>query len=129
VVAVLVDNAVTHGVGTVTVTARETSEALAVDVADEGETGAAQGAAEGAPEAGLFDGRAAGAHGHGIGLGLARRLAEAEGGRLRLSSASPTTFTLLLPAGPAAPLGELEPVAVTAQGDDPRQPGTALENA
>jgi signal transduction histidine kinase len=130
VLAVLVDNAVTHGVGTVTVTARETSDALAVDVGDEGEARAS--------EAALFDGRATSEQGHGIGLGLARRLAEAEGGRLRLSSASPTTFTLLLPArpagpagptGPAAPLGQLEPVAVPAQRDDPRQPGTTLENA
>ena len=97
ILAVLLDNAVTHGRGTVTVTARDAGEALAVDVADEG-----AGAADGAdPFA-----RRAGGSGTGIGLALARGLAEAEGGRLWLSKSAPTTFTLLLPsAEPALALG------------------------
>ena len=90
VVTVLLDNAAVHGRGMVTVTARETGGALAVDVADEG-------AGIDRSEAELFERRSPHAHGHGIGLALARSLAEAEGGRLRLTRPRPPTFTLLLP--------------------------------
>ncbi|NKQ55672.1 HAMP domain-containing histidine kinase [Amycolatopsis sp. K13G38] len=88
ILAVLLDNAVTHGRGTVTVTARDAGDALAIDVADEG-----PGLGH---DADPFARRAAGT-GRGIGLALARGLAEAEGGRLWLSRPSPATFTLLLP--------------------------------
>jgi signal transduction histidine kinase len=84
---VLLDNAVQHGAGTVTVTVRDAGGALAVDVADEG-----RGPSDG--------GRS---KGQGIGLGLARSLAEAEGGRLRLTRPAPPVFTLLLPGGPEEP--------------------------
>ncbi|MEU4252359.1 HAMP domain-containing sensor histidine kinase [Amycolatopsis sp. NPDC026612] len=86
VLGVLLDNAATHGRGTVTVLARDAGDALAIDVADEG------------PDLGETDPFASAPHGHGIGLRLARGLAEAEGGRLRLSRPDPPTFTLLLPA-------------------------------
>ncbi|MEV6830767.1 HAMP domain-containing sensor histidine kinase [Amycolatopsis sp. NPDC051102] len=93
VLGVLLDNAATHGRGTVTVVARDAGDALAIDVADEG------------PDLGETDPFATAPTGHGIGLRLARSLAEAEGGRLRLSRPAPPTFTLLLPAaeppGPA----------------------------
>ncbi|MER6800352.1 HAMP domain-containing sensor histidine kinase, partial [Amycolatopsis mediterranei] len=88
VLGVLMDNAATHGRGTVTVLARDAGDALAIDVADEG------------PDLGETDPFATAASGHGIGLRLARGLAEAEGGRLRLSRPDPPTFTLLLPAAP-----------------------------
>jgi signal transduction histidine kinase len=91
VLAVLLDNAVTHGRGTVTVTARDAGGALAIDVADEGpDLGEADPFAKAATAATAPDS-------HGIGLRLARSLAEAEGGRLRLSRPGPPTFTLLLP--------------------------------
>src|SRR3712207_4792648 len=90
VLAVLVDNATAHGQGTVTVTVREASGAVAVDVSDEG-----PGVQE--PPGVLFAQRADRHDGHGIGLGLARRLAEAEQGRLDLTRAAPPVFTLLLP--------------------------------
>lgn len=91
VLTVLLDNAACHGAGAVTVTIREAGEALAIDVSDQG-TGIT------APPGQLFVRRAPGAAGHGIGLALARSLAEAEGGRLRLSRPAPPTFTLLVPA-------------------------------
>jgi signal transduction histidine kinase len=85
VLGVLLDNAATHGRGTVTVVARDAGDALAIDVADEG------------PDLGETDPFASAPTGHGIGLRLARSLAEAEGGRLRLSHPHPPMFTLLLP--------------------------------
>jgi signal transduction histidine kinase len=91
VLAVLLDNAATHGRGTVTLRVRDAAGVLAVDVSD-------SGAGITTPEAVLFTRRAENAAGHGIGLALARSLAEAEGGRLTLSSAAPPTFTLLLAA-------------------------------
>jgi signal transduction histidine kinase len=89
---VLLDNAATHGAGTVVLTVRDAGAALAVEVADEG-----PGPAD---VDGLFRRRTNGMNGHGIGLSLARGLAEAEGGRLGLSRARPPVFTLLLPAAP-----------------------------
>jgi signal transduction histidine kinase len=92
IMTVLLDNALRHGRGAVHVTARDVANAVAVDVTDEGpgitsdfdpfrsRTGATRSA------------------GNGIGLALARRLAEGEGGRLRLARPTPPTFTLLLPS-------------------------------
>ncbi|ANN19844.1 two-component sensor histidine kinase [Amycolatopsis orientalis] len=96
VLAVLLDNAATHGRGTVTVVARDAGDALAIDVSDEGTI------PDGTDPFVTRDE----AQGHGIGLRLARSLAEAEGGRLRLSSPAPTTFTLLLPAERPSPREE-----------------------
>lgn len=101
ILAVLLDNAATHGAGTVTVTARDAGGALAIDVGDEGagvdglELFSRRGDQRG-DQCGT-DGRAT--SGHGIGLPLARSLAEAEGGRLWLSRPAPPVFTLLLPVG------------------------------
>jgi signal transduction histidine kinase len=91
ILAVLLDNAVTHGTGAVTVTIRDAGNALAIDVAN-------RGPAITVSSEQLFARRSPDAKGHGIGLALARRLAEAEGGRLGLTQTSPPTFTLLAPA-------------------------------
>ncbi|WP_431237481.1 sensor histidine kinase [Mycolicibacterium aichiense] len=93
IVAVLIDNAVSHGVGTITVHARRADSTTAIDVSDEG-TQLRQH-----DEAILFQGRDTNSN-HGIGLPLARSLADAQGGRLRLTATSPTTFTLFLPTQP-----------------------------
>ncbi|WP_116199072.1 sensor histidine kinase [Amycolatopsis circi] len=89
VLSVLLDNAARHGSGAVTVVARDAGGALAVDVGDEG-----PGIADGAD---VFRRRSPAAQGAGIGLALARRLAEAEGGRLRVKQPKPAVFTVLLP--------------------------------
>ena len=108
VLGVLVDNASTHGRGTVTVTVREAAGAVAIDVGDEG-----PGLQD--PEGVLFSGQADRRDGHGIGLPLARRLVEAEQGRLMLTRTSPPVFTLILPVASA---GSREDDVVPA-----RQPG------
>ena len=101
---VLLANAVRHGAGTVTVTARDADTAVAVDVADDG-------AGVSIPADELFRRRTERAAGSGIGLALARALAEAEGGRLVLTRSGPgPVFTLLLPAV-ARPAADVRPVA------------------
>lgn len=89
IMTVLLDNALRHGRGAVQVTARDVANAVAVDVTDEGP----------GIDSDLdpFRSRTGSEAGHGIGLALARRLAEGEGGRLRLARPAPPTFTLLLP--------------------------------
>ncbi|HEY0578468.1 MAG TPA: HAMP domain-containing sensor histidine kinase [Pseudonocardia sp.] len=99
ILGVLIDNAVVHGAGAITVTAREAADAVAIDVSDEG-----GGITDEEPE--LFTRQAPHAQGHGIGLALARSLAEAEGGRLRLTRPAPPIFTLLLPAAAEEPTEE-----------------------
>ncbi|HEV7212736.1 MAG TPA: HAMP domain-containing sensor histidine kinase [Blastococcus sp.] len=96
VIAVLLDNAARHGGGSVTLTVRDAGGALAFDVADEG---------PGVDDAESLPRRKDGTRGPGIGLILARDLAEAEGGRLRVSRPAPPVFTLLLPGTAAGRTG------------------------
>jgi len=88
---VLIDNADRHGSGAITVTVRGLDDAAAIDISDEGPP------LQGDPAV-LFQRRTEPNTGHGIGLALARRLAEAQGGRLRLATPAPPTFTLLFPS-------------------------------
>lgn len=104
ILEVLLANAVRHGAGTVTITARDADTAVAVDVADDG-------AGVSIPADEVFRRRTERAAGSGIGLALARALAEAEGGRLLLTRSGPgPVFTLLLPAA-ARPAEDVGPVA------------------
>ncbi|NIJ14023.1 signal transduction histidine kinase [Saccharomonospora amisosensis] len=101
VVGVLLDNALRHGGGTVTVTARrgDSEGTVVVEVADGG---------QGVPEelaAHVFDRGVSGGGSTGVGLALARALAEADGGRLELSVKKPATFSLFLRVPTPADVG------------------------
>jgi signal transduction histidine kinase len=85
---VLIANAHSHGAGAISVTVRQTADAYAVEVHDQG-----PGFKLGADEA--FQ-RGAG-NGHGIGLALARSLAHSQGARLEISRPGPgPTVSLLI---------------------------------
>jgi signal transduction histidine kinase len=93
---VLVDNALRHGVGEVTISRERIDGGVALRVAD-------HGALSDKDTEAVFSRHAPNArHGqgdpprHGIGLAMARRLAHAEGGELVCSSPAPTTFSVLL---------------------------------
>lgn len=90
-VACLLENALTHGAGTVVVRAREAGEYAVVEVADEG-----AGVAESlVPH--IFRRSVSGGSGTGLGLALARALVEADGGRLELVRPRPPVFAVFLP--------------------------------
>ena len=80
---VLIDNALTHGTGTITL-ADPRPPGRRRDHASPTRDGRAASDA-------IFGRRSASAQGHGIGLALARSLTEAEGGRLNLVAGEPTT--------------------------------------
>jgi signal transduction histidine kinase len=87
---VLLDNALRHGAGTVTVTVADDARRATIAVQDEG-AGVPADAVER-----VFDRGASRSDSTGIGLHLARTLARADGGSLRLTSASPPRFELRL---------------------------------
>ncbi|ATL65932.1 sensor histidine kinase [Nocardia terpenica] len=95
-VAVLVDNALTHGGGDCTVSVRtvyggpDREPLVCVEVADEG-IGVSD---ELAPH--IFDRGFSGAGSTGVGLALARALIEADGGRLELQRRRPALFAIFL---------------------------------
>jgi signal transduction histidine kinase len=93
-IGVLVDNALRHGGGTVTLAARPggfgRDGMVVVEVSDAG-PGIPEGLARH-----VFDRGVSGASSTGVGLALARALVEADGGRLELSSTAPATFALYL---------------------------------
>lgn len=90
ILTVLLENAGVHGAGAVTVMVRDVGSALGIDVSDEGDGVISPGDQ-------MFQRGTSTGDRQGIGLALARSLAEAEGGRLILSTLAPPTFTLLLP--------------------------------
>ncbi|MDQ1438535.1 MAG: hypothetical protein QOK43_2164 [Acidimicrobiaceae bacterium] len=93
---VLVDNAVVHGSGTVTIAARGAGRGVVVDVGDEGEGIRGDVAA-------IFNRRSPQAAGHGIGLALARSLAQAHGARVEVARAAPRPiFSVAIPSARAA---------------------------
>jgi signal transduction histidine kinase len=94
-VGALVENAIQHGGGTVTLSARATENSLLIEVSDNG---------AGVPEElvpHVFDRGVSVGSSTGLGLALARALVEADGGRLELSRARPPIFTIFLPVARA----------------------------
>ena len=91
IISCLLDNALQHGQGSVSVTCFRVGDSCTVAVTDEG---------PGVPlalQASVFERRVSGGPGTGIGLALAQSLASAEDGRLSLTPASAARFELILP--------------------------------
>lgn len=95
---VLIDNALGHGHGAVSAMVSGGSGSLTLAVTDEGDLGR--------DPSELFVRNDPAASGSGVGLALARSLAEGEGGRLVVSSTSPTGFLVVLADWSNADWGE-----------------------
>jgi signal transduction histidine kinase len=89
VLDVLIENALRHGTGDITLAVDRVGHGARVQISDRGRLDA--------PLDALFERRSPSGQGTGIGLHLARSLIEAEGGRLRLASHEPTTFEVTVP--------------------------------
>jgi signal transduction histidine kinase len=105
VIATLLDNALVHGAGTVTIRTSRTRRSVVVEVRDEG-SGVPP---ELAPR--IFERSVSGAPGGtGLGLALARTIAAADGGQVVLVRPRPAVFALFLPHATAE--AEERPVVV-----------------
>ncbi len=89
----LLDNALQHGAGAVTLTVDDlgSAEVVRITVADEGDGVADQLAPD------IFRRGFSGGASTGVGLSLARALVEADGGRLDLASRRPPVFSIVVP--------------------------------
>ena len=95
VLATLLDNALMHGGGTVTLQTSQNSRSVVIEVRDEG---------KGVPPElvnRIFERSVSGRpEGTGLGLALARTMAAADGGRVVLIKPKPATFAVFLPRNP-----------------------------
>jgi signal transduction histidine kinase len=95
VLATLLDNALMHGGGTVTIQTSRSTRSVVIEVRDEG---------KGIPPdlvSRIFERSVSGRpEGTGLGLALARTMAAADGGRVVLVKAKPATFAVFLPRHP-----------------------------
>src|SRR6516225_7787905 len=106
VVATLLDNALVHGAGTVTIRTSRTPNSVVIEVRDEGKGVPA----ELVPR--IFERSVSGAPGGtGLGLSLARTVAAADGGQVVLVRPRPAVFALFLPHG--VPGGTGQPPVVS----------------
>ncbi len=98
VLATLLDNALMHGGGTVTIQTSQSARSVVIEVRDEG---------KGVPPelvSRIFERSVSGRpEGTGLGLALARTMAAADGGRVVLIKAKPATFGVFLPRHPLRP--------------------------
>ena len=95
VLATLLDNALMHGGGTVTIQTSQSARSVVIEVRDEGKGIPADLASR------IFERSVSGRpEGTGLGLALARTMAAADGGRVVLVKAKPATFAVFLPRHP-----------------------------
>jgi len=97
VIATLLDNALVHGDGTVTIRTSQTPKSVVVEVRDQG---------KGVPKdlaPRIFERSVSGRPGGtGLGLALARSVIVADGGQVVLVRPRPAVFAVFLPQGSAA---------------------------
>jgi signal transduction histidine kinase len=99
VIATLLDNALMHGRGTVTIRRSQSASSVVIEVEDEGNGVPADLVSR------IFERSVSGRpEGTGLGLALARTMATADGGRIVLARRKPPVFAVFLPRNP--PVGQ-----------------------
>ena len=97
VIATLLDNALMHGKGTVTIRRTQSASSVVIEVEDEGNGVPAELVSR------IFERSVSGRpEGTGLGLALARTMATADGGRIVLARRRPPVFAVFLPRNPPA---------------------------
>jgi signal transduction histidine kinase len=92
VIATLLDNALMHGRGTVTIRRSHSASSVVIEVEDEGDGVPAELVSR------IFERSVSGRpEGTGLGLALARTMATADGGRIVLARRKPPVFAVFLP--------------------------------
>lgn len=100
VIATLLDNALMHGKGTVTIRRAQSDRSVVIEVEDEGDGIPAELVSR------IFDrGVSDRPEGTGLGLSLARTMAAADGGRVVLARRKPPVFAVFLPRNPPGDRG------------------------
>jgi signal transduction histidine kinase len=95
VIATLLDNALMHGSGTVTIRRSQSPRSVVIEVEDEGRGVPAELVSR------IFERSVSGRpEGTGLGLSLARTMAAADGGRVVLARRKPPVFAVFLPRNP-----------------------------
>jgi signal transduction histidine kinase len=95
VIATLLDNALMHGAGTVTIRRSQSARSVVIEVEDEG------GGVPADLVSRIFERSVSGRpEGTGLGLSLARTMAAADGGRIVLARRRPPVFAVFLPRNP-----------------------------
>ncbi len=95
VIATLLDNALMHGKGTVTIRRSQSVSSVVIEVEDEGDGVPADLVSR------IFERSVSGRpEGTGLGLALARTMAAADGGRIVLARRRPPVFAVFLPRNP-----------------------------